>query len=67
MFSDNDLDAIRRVGVGSKGMDESKLGRFGRGALTMYVYLLCVAGSLIFILAGITGQAPLRLYQANTT
>lgn len=36
VFTEDDLKALIRIGVGSKGEDASKLGRFGRGSLTMY-------------------------------
>lgn len=36
VFTEKDLRSLIRVGVGSKGEDASKLGRFGRGSLTMY-------------------------------
>lgn len=36
VFTEDDLKALIRIGVGSKREDASKLGRFGRGSLTMY-------------------------------
>ncbi|KAI5778257.1 hypothetical protein EDC01DRAFT_368311 [Geopyxis carbonaria] len=36
VFSEADFEAIIEIGVGSKRHDSTKLGRFGRGALTMY-------------------------------
>lgn len=37
MFTDDDFRGIINIGVGSKGGSPSKIGKFGKGALTMYV------------------------------
>ncbi|PWW74718.1 hypothetical protein C7212DRAFT_346227 [Tuber magnatum] len=36
VFTDEDFKSIIDVGIGSKGLDYSKIGKFGKGALTMY-------------------------------
>ncbi|KAF8247792.1 hypothetical protein K440DRAFT_550295 [Wilcoxina mikolae CBS 423.85] len=36
VFTENDFEAVIRIGVGSKRDEPSKIGRFGRGSLTMY-------------------------------
>ncbi|KAG0137825.1 hypothetical protein HOY82DRAFT_644737 [Tuber indicum] len=35
VFTDQDFKSIIDVGIGSKGLDYSKIGKFGKGALTM--------------------------------
>ena len=35
VFTDEDFRSIIDVGIGSKGQDLSKIGKFGKGALTM--------------------------------
>lgn len=39
-FSKKDFEAIKNIGIGSKREDPNSIGRFGRGALTMYVATL---------------------------
>lgn len=40
VFSEKDFEAIKKIGIGSKREDPNSIGRFGRGALTMYVATL---------------------------
>jgi len=35
VFTDEDFKSIIDVGIGSKGQDLTKIGKFGKGALTM--------------------------------
>jgi len=37
VFTEKDFAAVIRIGVGSKRDEPSKIGRFGRGSLTMYI------------------------------
>lgn len=39
-FTEDDFKGIINIGVGSKRNDPSKIGKFGKGALTMYVHEL---------------------------
>jgi len=38
IFSDADFKALKQVGTGSKANDPSKIGNYGLGALTMYLF-----------------------------
>ena len=38
VFSDSDFKALVNVGMGSKSEDSSKIGKYGLGALTMYLF-----------------------------
>ncbi|KAG0135098.1 hypothetical protein HOY82DRAFT_632883 [Tuber indicum] len=38
VFTHEDFKSIIDVGIGSKGLDYSKIGKFGKGALTMYYW-----------------------------
>ena len=38
VFSDSDFKALVNVGMGSKSEDTSKIGKYGLGALTMYLF-----------------------------
>lgn len=37
-FTDSDFEALVNVGMGSKAEDSSKIGKYGLGSLTMYVF-----------------------------
>lgn len=41
VFTEKDFSAVIKIGIGSKRDEPSKIGRFGRGSLTMYHWTMC--------------------------
>jgi sacsin len=53
IFTENDFEGFKQIGRGSKSGDETSIGMFGRGAITMYHFTdvpMILSGSALLIL-----------------